>query len=97
MAHLLNLLTRLIAADSCSRAALHPAVTFYVPVGAASSPGEKYPLGDMRLRGMTHHHIGAYVGEASFRVAASENQIDSKGRYDGSQPRQAVSAVDAPW
>lgn len=64
-AHLLNVLTRLIAADPCSRAALHPAATSYVPVGAPSLPGEKYPLGDIRLRGMTHHLFGAYVEDVT--------------------------------
>jgi hypothetical protein len=59
------------------RAALHPVATSYVAVSAAPSPRDAYPPGEIGLRGMTHRHIGAYVGEASCRVAASDNSIDS--------------------
>jgi hypothetical protein len=52
----------------------------------------------IQLRMMTHHLAEAYskIVLLQNRVQ-SEDRLTSKGCCDGSLPRQAVSAADAPW
>ena len=52
----------------------------------------------IQLRMMTHHLAEAYSKIVLLQNGVqSEDRLTSKGCCDGSLPRQAVSAADAPW